>query len=90
MRAGATYEIIDADTGDVAASGVLRDGAFETDGAGTLCSTCGARFRGGHLGPPPRNAFGQIECECGRAFDKLNALATHKRSCRVAQMMPEE
>ena len=60
------------------------------DGAGTLCSTCGARFRGGHLGPPPRNAFGQIECECGRAFDKLNALATHKRSCRVAQMMPEE
>ena len=60
------------------------------DGAGTLCSTCGARFRGGHLGPPPRNAFGQIECECGRAFDKLNALATHKRSCRVAQTMPEE
>ena len=47
-------------------------------------------LRGGHLGPPPRNAFGQIECECGRAFDKLNALATHKRSCRVAQTMPEE
>jgi len=35
------------------------------DGAATLCGACGARYRTGAVGPPPRDEQGRFLCTCG-------------------------
>lgn len=52
------------------------------DGPKTLCSTCSARFKNGHTGPPTANEDGKYVCElCSRSFDTIGALGGHKRFC---------
>jgi hypothetical protein len=52
------------------------------DGPATLCSSCSQRFRAGHTGPPPRNEDGKYVCEdCGRTFDQISGLGSHRARC---------
>ena len=52
------------------------------NGAKTLCSACSARFRGGASGPPTTNEQGKFVCEeCGRAFDTISGLGSHRARC---------
>jgi hypothetical protein len=52
------------------------------NGAGTLCSTCGSRFRGGATGPPKQNSAGKFICEtCERTFESVVGLSSHRRGC---------
>ena len=52
------------------------------DGAKTLCSTCGSRFRAGHTKAVEQNAEGKYACDrCSKSFDSVVALGGHKRFC---------
>ena len=52
------------------------------DGAKTLCSTCGSRFRAGHTKAIEKNHEGKYECDrCSKGFDSVVALGGHKRFC---------
>jgi hypothetical protein len=53
------------------------------NGACTLCSTCGSRYRNGAKGPPKRNEDGKYVCEmgCGRLFDSIAGVSSHRRTC---------
>ena len=47
-----------------------------------LCSTCSARWRSGHTGPPPTDTDGRYPCErCERTFETFRALGVHSRDC---------
>ena len=52
------------------------------NGPMTLCSSCAARFRSGHKGPPQRNAEGRYVCShCERTFDTISGLGSHRLHC---------
>jgi hypothetical protein len=52
------------------------------DGGKMLCSTCSARWRSGHTGPPPTDTDGRYPCErCERSFETFRALGVHSRDC---------
>ena len=51
-------------------------------GGKTLCSSCSSRWKGGHTGPPEKNADGKYPCDkCEAVFDSFRALGIHGRNC---------
>lgn len=51
-------------------------------GAGTLCSACSQRYRGGSTGPPARDEQGRFLCDhCSRAFETMAGLGSHRSRC---------
>ena len=51
-------------------------------GGGSLCALCSARWKGGHTGPPAKNAAGRYPCDrCERTFESFRALGVHGRDC---------
>ena len=51
-------------------------------GPKTLCGNCSSRFRGGHTGPPDRDADGRYPCDkCDKTFESFRALGIHSRNC---------
>ena len=56
------------------------------DGKGTLCSNCGSRYRNGATGPPKVDALGMFPCDfCGRVFDSISGLGSHRRRCNMGK-----
>ena len=52
------------------------------DGPATLCTSCSQRWKSGHSGPPPKDETGRYVCEeCGRAFDTISGLGSHRARC---------
>jgi hypothetical protein len=55
------------------------------DGAATLCSACGVRFRDGALGPPLQDRDGRYVCDhCNGRFETLAGVSYHRHSCPLA------
>jgi hypothetical protein len=52
------------------------------DGSGTLCTSCSQRWKSGHSGPPPKDETGRFVCDnCGRAFENISGLGSHRSRC---------
>lgn len=63
------------------------------DGPGTLCGSCGSRYRSGHDGPALPNLDGKYACEaCGKLLDSIIALSGHRRFCdgRLAALVYDD
>lgn len=58
------------------------------DGPRTLCAACASRFRAGHREPPQRDAAGKFLCSCGRGFESMSGLGSHRRRCPQALSKP--
>jgi hypothetical protein len=54
------------------------------DGPRTLCAACASRYRAGHREPPQRDASGKFLCGCGRTFESMSGLGSHRRHCSHA------
>lgn len=54
------------------------------DGPRTLCAACASRYRAGHREPPQRDSSGKFLCGCGRAFESMSGLGSHRRHCSQA------
>ena len=52
------------------------------DGPKALCSSCGNRYRSGHVGPAKKDGAGNFVCEdCSRRFETSAGLGGHRRFC---------
>jgi hypothetical protein len=55
--------------------------AHGPDGPGTLCSSCGGRYKDGHLGPLVKER-GKFLCDsCNKRFETVRGLSAHRRGC---------
>ena len=52
------------------------------EGAGTLCSACSGRYRGGATGLPPTDEDGKYICDlCNRTFETISGYGSHRGRC---------